>query len=64
MQPKRVAEFLTQKGFEAAHYHAGLNPETKLEIQQKFSDGTLRVIAATNAFGDGHRQVRYSTGSA
>ena len=50
---ERVADFLKEKGFSAGHYHAGLKPETKLETQQQFADGALRVIAATNAFGMG-----------
>ena len=50
---ERVARFLNEKGFAADHYHAGLKPETKLEVQQHFGDGALRVIAATNAFGMG-----------
>ena len=50
---ERVAEFLSEKEFAAAHYHAGLMPERKLEVQRQFSDGILRVIAATNAFGMG-----------
>ena len=48
-----VADFLMEKGFAAAHYHAGLKPEAKLETQQQFHEGALRVIAATNAFGMG-----------
>ena len=50
---ERVADFLKEKGFAAAHYHAGLKPEAKLEAQRQFHDGALRVIAATNAFGMG-----------
>ena len=50
---ERVADFLKEKGFAAAHYHAGLKPEEKLETQEQFHDGALRVIAATNAFGMG-----------
>ena len=50
---ERVAEFLKEKGYAAAHYHAGLRPEAKLETQERFADGTLRIIAATNAFGMG-----------
>ena len=50
---ERVADFLREKGFAAKHYHAGLPPETKHEVQQQFGDGALRVIAATNAFGMG-----------
>ncbi|MDE0415547.1 MAG: RecQ family ATP-dependent DNA helicase [bacterium] len=50
---ERVADFLKEKGYAASHYHAGLKPESKLETQQQFANGTLRVIAATNAFGMG-----------
>ena len=50
---ERVAEFLKEKGYAAGHYHAGLRPEAKMETQERFADGTLRVIAATNAFGMG-----------
>ena len=50
---ERVAEFLKEKGYAAAHYHAGLKPETKLETQERFASGMLRVIVATNAFGMG-----------
>ena len=50
---ERVSEFLKEKGYAAGHYHAGLKPEAKLETQEQFANGTLRVIAATNAFGMG-----------
>ena len=32
---------------------AGLPPETKKSVQQRFIGGELRVIVATNAFGMG-----------
>ncbi len=50
---ERVSGFLKEKGYAAGHYHAGLKPEAKLETQKQFANGTLRVIAATNAFGMG-----------
>ena len=50
---ERVSEFLKEKGYAAGHYHAGLKPEAKLETQEQFANGTLRVIVATNAFGMG-----------
>ncbi len=50
---ERVAEFLKERGFAAAHYHAGLTPDEKQSVQMAFADGQLRVIAATNAFGMG-----------
>jgi ATP-dependent DNA helicase RecQ len=52
-QTEEVAEFLREKGIVAAHFHAGLQPETKKNVQQRFIAGELRVIAATNAFGMG-----------
>lgn len=50
---ERVAEFLKQQGIAAERYHAGLSADDKREIQEEFRVGTLRVIAATNAFGMG-----------
>jgi len=50
---ERVAAFLKERGFAAAHYHAGLSPEQKRDVQKAFAAGELRVIAATNAFGMG-----------
>ena len=50
---EEVAEYLIRKDVPAAHFHAGLPPETKKNTQQRFIDGELRVIAATNAFGMG-----------
>ena len=48
-----VAEFLRTKEVAADHFHAGLPPETKKSVQQRFIAGELRAIAATNAFGMG-----------
>ncbi len=50
---EEVAEFLREKGMEAGHFHAGLSPEVKKDVQQSFIGGDLRVIVATNAFGMG-----------
>ena len=50
---ENIAEFLRQKGVAAEHFHAGLSPEIKKEVQRRFIEGELRVIAATNAFGMG-----------
>ena len=48
-----IADYLVHKDLAAAHFHAGLQPETKKVTQQRFIDGELRVIVATNAFGMG-----------
>jgi ATP-dependent DNA helicase RecQ len=50
---ERVAEFLRGSGFEAEHFHAGLTPDAKRDVQERFRSGHLRVIAATSAFGMG-----------
>ena len=48
-----IAEYLQSQGIDAERFHAGVQPEEKKTIQQRFIDGDLRVIAATNAFGMG-----------
>ena len=50
---ERVAQFLKQQGLAAERYHAGLSPDEKRDIQERFRIGELRIIAATNAFGMG-----------
>ncbi len=52
-ETERVAEFLKQQGLSAEHFHAGLPPDEKRDIQERFRVGELRIIAATNAFGMG-----------
>lgn len=52
-ETERVADFLKQQGLPAERFHAGLMPEEKREIQERFRIGALRIIAATNAFGMG-----------
>ena len=54
-QTEEVAEFLILKGVAAHYFHAGLQPETKKDVQHRFisKDGDLRVVVATNAFGMG-----------
>ena len=52
-QTEEVAEFLQAKGMAAGYFHAGLQPETKKNVQESFIRGDLRVIVATNAFGMG-----------
>ena len=52
-QTEEVAEFLQMREVTADYFHAGLPPETRKSVQQRFIDGELRVIAATNAFGMG-----------
>jgi ATP-dependent DNA helicase RecQ len=44
---------LAGRGWKADAYHAGLPGETRARAQRAFSDGTLEVVVATNAFGMG-----------
>ena len=50
---EELAAFLQSKGVTADHFHAGLPPETKKNVQASFIRGDLRAIVATNAFGMG-----------
>ncbi|WP_419864653.1 RecQ family ATP-dependent DNA helicase [Candidatus Poriferisodalis sp.] len=50
---EEVADFLQAQGIAADRFHARVPPEEKKTIQQRFIEGELRVIAATNAFGMG-----------
>ena len=50
---RETSDYLKQHGWNAAHFHAGLPPEEKKEVQHRFIAGDLQVIAATNAFGMG-----------
>ncbi len=49
----RVSAWLQKKGIPSAAYHAGLPSEQRDAIQKEWTDGTLRCMVATNAFGMG-----------
>jgi ATP-dependent DNA helicase RecQ len=50
---EEIADFLGKKGVAVDYFHAGLLPDRKKEVQRAFSEGALRAIVATNAFGMG-----------
>ncbi|SAY38275.1 RecQ family ATP-dependent DNA helicase, partial [Candidatus Synechococcus spongiarum] len=52
-QSEEVAQYLQTKGLAVAHFHGGLPPETRKDVQRRFIHGDLRAIVATNAFGMG-----------
>ena len=52
-QTEDIAEFLNAKEISADYFHAGLQSESKKNVQQRFIGGASRVIVATNAFGMG-----------
>lgn len=48
-----VAAFLCSQGLDAGFYHAGLSREERSSVQERWKNGELRIMAATNAFGMG-----------
>ena len=48
-----LATFLTQRGFNACAYHAGLDSDNRSTIQSRFMSGETTIIVATIAFGMG-----------
>jgi RecQ family ATP-dependent DNA helicase len=48
-----LAEDLTDLGFKALPYHAGLEPQLRRETQEKFIRDEIHIIVATIAFGMG-----------
>ncbi|NMG42507.1 RecQ family ATP-dependent DNA helicase [Aromatoleum toluvorans] len=48
-----LAQFLKDAGLDCGFFHGGMLPADKRAVQEAFLAGTLRVIAATNAFGMG-----------
>lgn len=47
------ADLLNKKGISASSYHAGMPAEVKDRRQKAWTDGSIRVIVSTNAFGMG-----------
>lgn len=50
---EEVASFLRKQGVNAVHYHAGLDSEKRVRIEDGFRDGDIDVLCATIAFGMG-----------
>ena len=58
MKAVKLAEELREKTSPELHgricyYHGGLTSADRLEIENEFRDGTLKVIVTTSAFGEG-----------
>ena len=58
---EEVCDFLREEGIAATRYHAGLEPEERLQNQEDFLYDRAAVMVATNAFGMGidKSDVRY-----
>jgi ATP-dependent DNA helicase RecQ len=58
---ENTARFLSQNGFNAAPYHAGLKTELRTGTQEDFMAGKIPIICATIAFGMGvdKADIRY-----
>ena len=50
---EEVAEWLGQSHQSVGYYHAGLSDEERQLVHDYFRRGTVRILAATNAFGMG-----------
>ena len=53
LKTKEIAELLCRNNIPATFYHAGLSSQEKDDKQNKWKDGSIRVMVATNAFGMG-----------
>lgn len=49
----KIAERLRKDGFAAAAYNGKMDSDVKIDIQDKFKNGEIKVIVATSAFGMG-----------
>lgn len=50
---EETAEMLRRNGYEAAAYHAGMEPEDRSQVQEDFIKDRVSLIVATVAFGMG-----------
>jgi ATP-dependent DNA helicase RecQ len=52
-QAEELAEGLSRRDVRAAAYHAGMKASERDDVQERFMDGQIDVVAATTAFGMG-----------
>ncbi|CUS23119.1 LAQU0S08e02542g1_1 [Lachancea quebecensis] len=50
---EQTASLLQRNGVNSAYYHAGMEPDERLEVQQAWQADRIRIICATVAFGMG-----------
>ncbi|MEX1208464.1 MAG: RecQ family ATP-dependent DNA helicase [Acidimicrobiia bacterium] len=51
---RRVADWLRDRGVDAAAYTGKTDPEERLEIERRLTEGGVRVVVATSALGMGY----------
>ncbi len=52
-EARHLAELFEKFGVSCQYYHGAIGRDSKREVLERFKDGTLRVVAATCAFGMG-----------
>ena len=52
-ETERIASALRNRGFQAAHYHAGMTGDDRSSVHEAFQADRLPVVVATVAFGMG-----------
>ncbi|MDX9702499.1 MAG: ATP-dependent DNA helicase RecQ [Candidatus Auribacterota bacterium] len=50
---EKITKYLQENGCNAIPYHAGLTDEERTANQERFLEGSIRIIVCTNAFGMG-----------
>ncbi len=50
---ERIADYLKSAGLHAKAYHAGMNNDTRKQVQDEFMSGETPIVVATIAFGMG-----------
>ncbi|MCW8873175.1 MAG: DNA helicase RecQ [Xanthomonadales bacterium] len=50
---QEIADFLAERGYSAAAYHAGLPAATRRDVQERFVRDDVSIVVATVAFGMG-----------
>lgn len=52
-QVDKLYQSLRQKGYAVSRYHAGMEPEERVQAQNAFINDQTNIVVATNAFGMG-----------
>ena len=52
-ETETTAQHVARQGWRVAPYHAGIDGDTRAEVNRRFAEADLDVVVATNAFGMG-----------